>query len=49
MLYFVAENLKVGNTMLQLLVNTAMLCVFAMMIVKKEHLNIGAMLRRGRK
>ena len=48
-LYFVAEYLKVGNTMLQLVVNTAMLCVFAMMIVKKEHLNIGAMLRRGRK
>ena len=48
-LYLVAEYLKVGNTMLQLVVNTAMLCVFAMMIVKKEHLNIGAMLRRGRK
>lgn len=48
-LYFVAEYLKVGNTMLQLVVNTAMLCVFAMMIVKKEHLNIGVMLRRGRK
>lgn len=35
-LYFVAEYLKVGNTMLQLVVNTAMLCVFAMMIVKKS-------------
>lgn len=45
-LYCVAEYLKVGNTVLQLAVNTVLLIGFVALILKKEHINLGAMLKR---
>lgn len=48
-LFTVVKCFPVGNTIAQLAVNTALLAVFVVMIVKKEHLNVGAMLRRVRK
>ncbi len=45
-LYCVAEYLKVGNTVLQLAVNTVLLVAFVVLILKKEHIDFGAILKR---
>ena len=45
-LFAIAEYAPIGNTILHLCFNTALLAIFLLLIVKKEQFNVLAILKR---